>query len=258
MNKLFGVLVLAVVFSAGIASNAQACHCGMARRACCYESTSCCEAPVQYCTVMKTCREVVYQQQQHTCYRTCYDAVCEQKTVTAVRYVPETHYRQCVETYCRPVYETAEREVCYTVCQPVTEMRTVRVCSGHWETQPVPTCAPAACTPCGPAAAVQTCQVWKPEIIEKQVPCTRYVPQTMTKKVPYTTCRMVTEQRTHQVPYTVCRPEQYQTTVPCVRYVAKQVPYTVTQCVPVVVERQVPVQVRVPATCAPSACGPCG
>ena len=96
------------------------------------------------------------------------------------------------------------------------------------------------------------CQVWKPEIIEKQVECVRYVPQTITKKVPYTVCRMVPEQQTYQVPYTVCRAEQYQRMVPCCHYVAKQVPYTMTRCEPRVITVQVPVRVCCPM---PSCCG---
>ena len=207
-------------------------------------------SPQQTCTVMQTCQKVVYEPKQYTCYRTCYEPVWEQKTVTAIRYVPETRYRQCVETVCRPVYETAEREVCYTVCTPVKEMRTVKVCGGHWEMQNVESCMPNPCDPVRPAEkTVKQCRVWKPEIVEKQVECVRYVRETVTKKVPYTTCRMVTEQRVRQVPYTVCRPEQYQTTVPCVRYVAKQVPYTFTRCEPQVVTVQVPVQVCCPTPC---------
>ena len=251
MNKLFGFLIVAVVWLAGMANTVEACYRGAARRVCC--QTTCCE-PVaqQYCTVMQTCQKVIYQQKQYTCYRTCYEAVCEPKTVTCTRYVPETRYRQCVQTVCRPVYETAQRDVCYTVCRPVTEMQTVQVCSGHWETQNVESCTPNCCDPCAPVQQVTQCRVWKPEIITKQVECTRYVTETHTKKVPYTVCRMVTDQRVTQVPYTVCKPQQYQTTVSTVRYVAKQVPYTVTRCEPQVVTVQVPVRVCCPT---PSCCG---
>ena len=136
MNRLIGALVLAAVLAAGMVNSAEACYCGCAGAACC-QTSCCCAVPQQCCTVMRTCQQVVYEPKQYTCYRTCYEAVWEQKPVTCVRYVPETHYRQCVQTVCRPVYETAEREVCCTVCTPVKEMRTVRVCSGHWEMQNV-------------------------------------------------------------------------------------------------------------------------
>lgn len=237
-----------------ISATAEAYYCGAG----CYSACrrTCCEPAAQQCyTAMRTCQQVVYQQKQYTCYRTCYEAVCEQKSVTCTRYVSETRYRDCVETFCRPVYETAERDVCYTVCKPVKYIKTVRVCGGHWETREVQSCVRNACDPCAPAACCpRQCRVWVPEMMEKQVECVRYVSETMTKKVPYTVCRMVTERRTRQVPYTVCKPVQYEKMVPCVRYVAKQVPYTVTRCEAQVVTRQVPVQVCCPSVCSPSSC----
>jgi hypothetical protein len=253
MRRFTGMLlVVAVALLAGLESRVEACYCGAARYAVCRRA--CCTTVTQPCyTVMKTCPQVVYQQRQYTCYRTCYEPVREQKTVTAVRYVSETKFRECVETVCRPVYETAQRDICYTVCKPVRTVQTVKVCGGHWETREVACCAPKACDPCAPAIkTVQQCRVWVPEIVAKQVECVKYVPETVTKKVPYTVCRMVTDQRVRQVPYTVCKAVPYQTTVPCVRYVAKQVPYTVTRCEPQVVNKQVAVQVCCPAA---SCCG---
>ena len=130
-------------------------------------------------------------------------------------------------------------EVCYTVCKPVKYMETVKVCGGHWETREVACCAPKACDPWRPAVkTAQQCQVWVPEMVEKQVQCVRYVNETRTEKVPYTVCRLVTEQGTRQVPYTVCKAVPYQATVPCVKYVARQVAYTVTRCEPKVVARK--------------------
>lgn len=251
MNKAFVLFALAAVLTVGFVGDAEACYCGGARRvACCW--TTCCTVPQQTCTVMRTCQKVVYDQKQVTCYRTCYEPVWEQKPVTCVRYIPETRYQQCVRTFYKPVYETVERIVCTSVCRPVKEMRTFRACSGHWEVQNVECCKPNPCDPCAPAQKTVTqCRVWKPEIIEKQVECVRWVPQFETHKVACTVCRMVAEQRTVQVPYTVCRAEQYQKMVPCCRYVAKQVPYTVTQCVPRVVTVQVPLQVCCPT---PSCC----
>jgi len=242
-------VAMAVVLLSGMVGTVEACYCGAARYAVCCRT--CREpAPQQCCTVMKTCQQVVYQQKQVTCYRTCYEPVWEQKTVTAVRYVSETQYRQCVETVCKPVYETAEREVCYTVCKPVKFMQTVKVCGGHWESREVECCTPKPCDPCAPATkSVRKCCVWVPEVVEKQVECVKYVHETMTKKVPYTVCKMVAEQRVRQVPYTVCKAVPYQTAARCLRYVAKQVAYTVTRCEPQTVSTQVPVQVCCPAAC---------
>lgn len=251
MKKLTGMSAIVVVaLLTGMAGSAAACYCGAGRYARCCR-TACTPVAQQCYTVMKTCQQVVYQQKQYTCYRTCYEPVWEQKTITAMRYVPETKYRECVETICRPVYETAEREICCTVCKPVKHVQTVKVCAGHWETRQVETCcAPKPCDPCAPVVKVtKQCRVWVPEVVEKHVECVKYVRETVTKKVPYTVCKMVTDQRVRQVPYTVCRAEPYQTTVPCVRYVAKQVPFTVTRCEPQVVSKQVPVQVCCPATC---------
>ena len=49
----------------------------------------------QCCTVMKTCQEVVYEEQEQTFYKTVYEDVVEQKTVPCVKYVEETQYH-CV------------------------------------------------------------------------------------------------------------------------------------------------------------------
>jgi len=130
--------------------------------------------------------------------------------------------------------------------------------------------------------------VWVPEVVEKEVQCVRYEYEVRTRKVPYTVCRMVPEVKTgtctytvcrwvsetvtrkvpvqtcryvqeqvvRRVPYTEMRLEQYQRRVTCVRYVEKQVPYTVTQCEPRVVYKQVPVQVCCPVpSCKESCCG---
>ena len=56
-------------------------------------------------------------------------------------------------------YETRERECCYTVCKPVHYTKTIKVCSGHWETRDVECCAPAACEPscCQPQCCEPNC-----------------------------------------------------------------------------------------------------
>ena len=56
-------------------------------------------------------------------------------TYTVCKPVWETRDQEICYTVCKPVYETCEREVCYTVCKPVKYTKTVKVCSGHWETQ---------------------------------------------------------------------------------------------------------------------------
>jgi hypothetical protein len=85
----------------------------------------------------------------------------------------------------------------------------------------------------------------------------RMVTETKTREVPIQVCKMVTEKRVAQVAYCETRAEKYMTEVTNVHYVAKQVPYTVTRCVPRVVCEQVPVQVSMPIINC-SSCGGCG
>ena len=92
MKRLLGVSLIAAVLLAVAASTASACYCGAARYRC-WKRASCCPADYAGCkmqchTVMKTCKEVVYEKRQYTCYKTCYERVCVPKTITCVKYVP--------------------------------------------------------------------------------------------------------------------------------------------------------------------------
>ena len=121
---------------------------------------------------MKTCKEVVYEKQQYTCYKTCYERVCEQKTdqlrqVRSRDLLPrvQVHGVQAGVGNLRPNGATTRsasrsgkprpkrsatrsasrsrkprpREICYTVCKPVWETKTKEicytVCKPVWETQ---------------------------------------------------------------------------------------------------------------------------
>ena len=107
----------------------------------------------------------------------------------------------------------------------------------------------------------------------------KYVNETVTKKVPYQTCRwvkeehvrtvpvatckMVQETKTCQVPYQVCKQVPYTVTQRVARCVPKQVPVTYTQCVARTVPKQVAYEVcrMVPVTvcdATPSNCSSCG
>lgn len=179
---LLAVLMMAAVPWVLAPSSANASYCGAAR---CHHCRQACCGCQQCCTVMKTCEEVVYDEQVQTFYKTVYEDVMETKTVPCVKYVEETQYR----------------------CVPCTVM------------QPRP---PANCAPvkaCGPCAAEDL--------------------------VPVQICR--------KVPYTVYRPVCAEQPVQRLHVVAKQVPYTLTICIPRVVTRQVPVQVCCPVPC----CKPC-
>jgi hypothetical protein len=107
MKRLLGVPLIATVLLVIAASSAEASYCGAVRhllcgRACCETG---CAAPcaMQCSTVMKTCKQIVYEQQQYTCYKTCWERVCEQKVVNCVKYVPQTCYREVSYTVCKPV-----------------------------------------------------------------------------------------------------------------------------------------------------------
>ena len=78
MKPLLGVPIVAAVLTVVLASTAEAGYCGAARYRCC---ASCCDtcgyaACKQQChTVMKCCKEVVYEKQNYTCYKTVYETV---------------------------------------------------------------------------------------------------------------------------------------------------------------------------------------
>ena len=126
---MYRVLTFTILTAATLLAgrSTEAGYCGAARLRCCRPSAcsadyGCCK---QQChTVMKTCKEVVYEKKQYTCYKTCYKPVWETKTINCVKYVPETCYRECRYTVCKPVYETKYRTCTYTVCKPVWETRT--------------------------------------------------------------------------------------------------------------------------------------
>src|SRR5437764_9661758 len=82
MNRLLGFTLLAVVLTACATQSAHAGYCGAASfklcSACCEDT---CTATQSCCTVMKTCKEVVYEKQQYTCYKTVCEPVTECKTI---------------------------------------------------------------------------------------------------------------------------------------------------------------------------------
>ena len=87
MRRLLGLPLMAVVLLAIGASMADACYCGAARYRCCRcaccAPAECCECGQCCCTVMKTCKEVVYEQRQYTCYKTCMSGCASRRRLTA-------------------------------------------------------------------------------------------------------------------------------------------------------------------------------
>src|SRR5262245_14740416 len=102
MKRLLGVTLMAVVLAAIAAQSAHAGYCGAASFQLCCASDACnYTAARQNCyTVMKCCKEVVYEKQNYTCYKTVCCPVMEQKTIDCVKYVAETAYKTCEYTVC--------------------------------------------------------------------------------------------------------------------------------------------------------------
>src|SRR5271166_4278130 len=96
MYRLLGPFLVAFFLIAfGSDRMASASFCGLTRHCCCRQA--CCVATCQpqcgTCTVMKTCCETIYEEEQRTFYKTVYEDVVDKVPVDAVRYVEEIQYR---------------------------------------------------------------------------------------------------------------------------------------------------------------------
>ncbi|MBP3558513.1 MAG: hypothetical protein J6K20_12550, partial [Thermoguttaceae bacterium] len=193
MKRVVGAaLLFAAALLAAPLEQAQGAWCGAASYRWCRPRA--CEFTTQSCTVMKTCRKVVYEQEQVVCYRTSFQKVPVTRRVLCTKYVPETRVREVQYTVCRPVWENrqktvartvnrtvwqnCQKQVPYTVCKPVYEQRQRQytVCKPVWETR------------------------------QKQVPYTVCKPVYEQRQRQYTVCKPVWQTCQKQVPYTVCKP----------------------------------------------------
>src|SRR5688500_12589594 len=98
MKMSLGVPLAAVLLAALVANSVDAGYCGAAKYSLCgrgCDAGSYAGCKQQCHTVMKTCKEVVYEKQNYTCYKTVYETVCENKVINCVKYVQETCYRDC-------------------------------------------------------------------------------------------------------------------------------------------------------------------
>jgi hypothetical protein len=291
------------------------------------EKTICCPTWVTETRTVKCCE---YRQEMREREVTVCQRIPETKMVkkTVCQMVPETRYRTCCYTVSKPILKEVEVQVCVSVpvwrevqrtccvmvphqekrtgtrtvckCVPVVEKKTCTVDEGHWEEKmvEVPCCCRICCrrssNPCAKACESPTktvCKrVWVPNLVEKEIECTRYervveqVPceytvtvcrpeqRTITEKVcEYKTekqtrvitkvCGYECEKKTRQMAYTVCVPTTKEIEVPVTTYrceeVTKKVQYPV--CVPVEVEREVQVCVckMVPKTVKVPVCKKC-
>src|SRR5438477_60769 len=105
MKNLLVVPLLSALLAVSLARNADAGYCG----ACCYSrcapccGVNYCGAKQQCCTVMKTCKEVVYEQQCYTCSNRKSVTETQPGTSSGSKYVSETETRECHYTVCKPV-----------------------------------------------------------------------------------------------------------------------------------------------------------
>jgi len=190
VKRFCGVLLVVAVVLVAMASVAQAGYCGAertgcSRRACCPETRcGCCQ---QTCTVMKTCKKVVYEEKKITTYETVYEDVPEPKTVEGVKYVAQTEERTVPYT----VSETRE-----TPCAPCAKACDPAACG-----------QPAKCTEQVPVACLRKVPVtvFRAEPTKETVQAVRCVE----KKIPHTITVLCPKEVEEQVPVEVCCP------VPC-------------------------------------------
>src|SRR5262245_4012077 len=117
MKRFFLVPLMLAVLAITTAQTAFAGYCGASSfRFCSYQSSNGCD-PCH--TVMKTVREVHYEQRQFTVMKNVHETVYEDRTYNVVKYVPETTYKNVEYTVQRPVWETKTRTYTYNVMHPV-------------------------------------------------------------------------------------------------------------------------------------------
>ena len=226
------------------------------------------------------CRIVCIQCPPKTICKKVWVPTCETKEICCKRYRRECRSRDITYTVCKRVPETRTRICEYQVCKMVPEQRekvcnyTVRKLVPETKTREInyTTCKMV----CEKRTKTQNYQVCK------------MVKEKRTKQVNYTTCKMVCEQRSKTTPYRVCKMVPETRTRTCSYRVCKMVPeirtktvcetrcrqecftdvvrvkkcrrvcepYTVVRCVPRVVCRQVPIEIRCPTPCCEMPCFP--
>ena len=131
MKNLLVVPMLAVAMAVASVREADAGWCGAAcfnRCGSCCSAVDYCGCRQQCCTVMKTCKEVVYEKQDYTCYKTVYETGLREQDDRLREVRRRDRYRNCEYTVCKPVWETKTKTFDYTVCKPVYETKTKDIC----------------------------------------------------------------------------------------------------------------------------------
>ena len=200
-------------------------------------------------TVRKPVYQTVNQERRYTVMKPVYQTEQRERRYTVMKPVYQTVNQERRTTVMRPVYETAMVDQSYIVRRPVTTCRQEVVECGYYErqytTEPGPVVERKVRVPaedcgcekrglfsclhhkkvtatvavqCPPRVVSQRVFVSRPTV--RTVSETRYVRETMIRKVPVQTCRMVAEERVETIPVTTCQ------------YVAEQHvdPYEVRTC----------------------------
>ncbi len=159
-------MVGAICASTACAESGRAVESGCAK-------TPCGQTDCRCCKPVKTCKQIVYEEQQRTCYRPVFKEEMVERVVNSVEFVEETRYR----------------------CAPCTV----------WQPKP-----PSECGPCEPADCCgpkKPCEMVPVRILRK-VAYTVVVPKCVqkTEKVPRTVVSMEPYTVTVCIPHVVCRP----------------------------------------------------
>ncbi len=180
MKTLTGVVLIAAAIVAMTVETAAAGYCGATRHKCrktqCCETQCCCSAQECY-TVMKTCREVVYEAVEKVCFDTVYEEIKETVKVPFTKYVEQTRYRMMKMECSRPQESCCEASGC---CDSCGEAETCFVCEPCIRKMPYKILVPVA--------AEKTEEVTR--VVERKIPknVTCYIPHVVCKQVPVEVC----------------------------------------------------------------------
>jgi hypothetical protein len=171
------IAALLLLLAAGTARGGDDCACSTD---CC--NATCCPPGQKPCTVMKTCKETVYDYEEQTFYRQVFKEEMEDKITHTVEYVEETRYRCCPCTIWQPKEDCCPEcnlDTCCCVPPKPVEMVPVEILRQVPYTVVVPKCV---------------------EKVEK-------VPRTVTTWEPYTVTICIPHVICKQVAVEVCCPE---------------------------------------------------
>jgi hypothetical protein len=181
--KYGGVAIAALMVLLGAATVRAGDDCGCSNDCC---KTTCCKPGQKVCTVMKICKETVYEEQERTFYRQVFKEEMQDRTINTMEYVEETRYR------CQPCTIWQPKADCCPACDAGSDC--VSACG---------------CVPPKPVEMVQVEIIKKVPytvVVPKCVQKVEKVPRTVTTMEPYTVTVCIPHVVYTQVPVEVCCP----------------------------------------------------